>query len=154
MTSRFWDFCLFFWDRRPGLRFTVWVQILGERLYLQPFHPKSCVLKKASSKIFLVSIKRNFLKKTVFYNCEENVQVHFGALQVHFIKSLWAFWYIRWLSWTITKLPFNKGSSEYPSSFLVPLISSLYSAQSQLPYASHLFSQLMCLQPQNGRTLW
>ena len=120
----------------------------------QLFQLKSCVLRKASPKVYLISIKRNFLEKVAFYTCEENAQVHFGALQVHFSKSLWVFWYICWVSWVITKLPFNKGSSEYPSSFLIPLISCLCFAQIQLPHASHLFSQLMCLLPQNNRTLW
>ena len=43
------------------------------------FDPKSHVLTIARPKVCLVSIKYNFLKKVVFYNCEENVQVQNGA---------------------------------------------------------------------------
>ena len=47
------------------------------------------------------------------------------------------------VSQAITKLPFNKGCSCFQSltHSLIPLILSLCSAQSQLPHASHLFSQ-------------
>ena len=69
--------------------------------------PKSHVLTTDSPKVSLVSIKRNFLEKVAFYNCEENAQSKMEHLRSIFAKSLWAFRYIRWGDRTITKLPFN-----------------------------------------------
>ena len=60
---------------------------------------------------------------------------------VHFVKSLWAFDIFVGGELAITKLPFNKGSSEYPSSFIIPHSSHLMS----LLYANSAPSRLSSL---------
>ena len=125
---------------------------ISARLF-QLFGPKNHVLTKASLKVCLVSIKRNFLEKVAFYNCEENAQVHFGALEVHFCqKSVGVLIYP--LGW-VEQLP-NCPSIKNLQSLtqcLIPFISSLCFTQSQLPHASHLFSQLCSLRAATSLSL-
>ena len=119
----------------------------------QLFGPKNHVLTKANTKVYLVSIKSNFLEKVAFYNCEENVQIHFGAHEVHFCrKSVGVLIYP--LGW-VGQLPNCPSIKDLQSltQCLIPLISSLCFTQSQLPHASHLFSQLCPLRAATSLSL-
>ena len=93
-----------------------------------------------------LGIKCNFLEKVAFWVCEKNAQSEKGVLRCILEKVRMRCYISIGRSWAITKLPFNKSCScpQFSRLFLIPLVSSLYSALCPEAHSrlSSLFSTL------------
>ena len=116
----------------------------------QLFQPKNHVLKKASPKVRLVSIKCNFWKKLCFILVKRTRILDLELFRSILPKVRARFDISIGVSWAITKLAFNKGclclqSLTHSSSFLSSHLSALRKASSLTPLISSLSSALSVL---------